>query len=296
MQTDVRWTNLSRRAIARAVTVLGTPISHHIAGRWLRVNGFRRRQTQKKQTMGSHADRNKQFERIAALKSEYVSAGNPVVSIDTKKKELLGKFFRAGKLECKDTILVNDHDFPSAADGKLIPHGILDLSKNLGSIHLNTSHDTSEFACESLELWWREEGKAAYPNATTLLVLCDGGGSNSSTAFVFKQDLQALADRLGIEIRVAHFPPYCSKFNPIEHRLFPHVTRALQGVVLESVEIAKQFMEKTSTSTGLKVTVRCLKKVFLTGRKCAEDFRDSMRIAFDAVLPKWNYVAVPGSG
>jgi Rhodopirellula transposase DDE domain len=296
MQADVRWTNLSRRAIARAVTVLGTPISHHIAGRWLRANGFRRRQTQKKQTMGSHADRNKQFERIAALKSEYVNAGNPMVSIDTKKKELLGKFFRAGKLECKDTILVNDHDFPSAGDGKLIPHGILDLAKNLGSIHLNTSHDTSEFACASLELWWHEEGRAAYPNATTLLVLCDGGGSNSATAFVFKEDLQALADRLGIKIRIAHFPPYCSKFNPIEHRLFPHVTRALQGVVLESVEIAKRFMEKTSTSTGLKVTVRCLEKVFLTGRKCAEDFRDSMRIVFDSVLPKWNYVAVPGSG
>jgi hypothetical protein len=113
---------------------------------------------------------------------------------------------------------------------------------------------------------------------------------------VFKEDLQGLADRLGIEIRVAHFPPYCSKFNPIEHRLFPHVTRAVQGVVLESVAVAKQFMEKTSTSTGLKVTVRCLEKVYETGRKCAEDFRDSMRIMFDALLPKWNYVAVPGSG
>ena len=246
--------------------------------------------------MGSHVDRNAQFERIAALKLEYISAGNPIISIDTKKKELLGNFFRAGKLECKDPILVNDHDFPSAGDGKLIPHGILDLSKNLGSIHLNTSHDTSEFACESLELWWQEEGRAAYPKATTLLVLCDGGGSNSATAFVFKEDLQGLADRLGIEIRIAHFPPYCSKFNPIEHRLFPHVTRALQGVVLESVEVAKQFMERTVTSTGLKVTVRCLEKVFLTGRKCAENFKVSMRIVFDMVLPKWNYVAVPASG
>jgi hypothetical protein len=156
MQTDVRWTNLFRRAIARAVTALGTPISHHSAGHWLRANGFRRRQTQKKKTMGSHADRNAQFERIAALKHEYVSAGNPIISIDTKKKELLGNFFRAGKLECKDPIVVTDYDFPSTGDGKLIPHGILDLSKNLGSIHLNTSHDTSEFACESLELWWRE--------------------------------------------------------------------------------------------------------------------------------------------
>jgi hypothetical protein len=155
MQEDVRWTNLSRRAIARAVTALGTPISHHIAGRWLRVNGFRRRQMQKKTTMGSHVNRNAQFERIAALKLEFANAGNSIISIDTKKKELLGSFFRAGKLESKAPILVNDHDFPSAADGKLIPHGILDIVKNLGSIHLNTSHDTSEFACESLELWWQ---------------------------------------------------------------------------------------------------------------------------------------------
>jgi Rhodopirellula transposase DDE domain len=154
----------------------------------------------------------------------------------------------------------------------------------------------SEFACHSLELWWHEEGRIAHPTATTLLVLCDGGGSNSSTAFVFKEDLQGLADRLGIEIRIVHFPPYCSKFNPIEHRLFPHVTRALQGVVLESIEIAKQFMEKTSTSKGLKVTVRRLEKVYETGRKCAEGFKTSMRIVFDAVLSKWNYVAVPGSG
>jgi Rhodopirellula transposase DDE domain len=114
MQEDVRWTNLSRRAIARAVTALGTPISHHIAGRWLRANGFRRRQTQKKTAMGSHVNRNAQFERIAALKLEYASAGNPMVSIDTQKKELLGNFFRVGKLESKDRILVNDHDFPSA--------------------------------------------------------------------------------------------------------------------------------------------------------------------------------------
>ena len=111
-----------------------------------------------------------------------------------------------------------------------------------------------------------------------------------------KQDLQGLADRLGIEIRIAHFPPYCSKFNPIEHRLFPHVTRALQGVVLESVEIAKQFIEKTSTCVGLKVTVRCLEKVYVTGRKCTEEFKTAIRIVFDVVLPKWNYVAVPGLG
>jgi Rhodopirellula transposase DDE domain len=296
MQENVKWTNLSRRTIARLVTELGTPVTRGIVGLWLRANGFRRRQTQKKRTMGSHANRDAQFKRIAALKLEYETAGNPVVSIDTKKKELLGNFHRAGKLECQAGIKVNDHDFGSAGDGKLIPHGIYDVGLNLGFLHLNTSHDTTEFACDSLELWWREHGSIAYPQATSLLVLCDGGGSNSSRFFVFKEDLQALANRLGLEIRVAHYPPYCSKFNPIEHRLFPHVTRALQGVVLTSVEMAKRFMERTTTSKGLRVVVSYLQKVYLTGRKCAVGFKESMGIVFDEVMPNWNYVAVPGLG
>ena len=296
MQENVKWTNLSRRTIARLMTELGTPVTRGIVGLWLRANGFRRRQTQKKRTMGSHANRDAQFKRIAALKLEYETAGNPVVSIDTKKKELLGNFHRAGKLECQAGITVNDHDFGSASDGKLIPHGIFDIRLNLGFLHLTTSHDTTEFACDSLELWWREHGSIAYPQATSLLVLCDGGGSNSSRFFVFKEDLQALANRLGLEIRIAHYPPYCSKFNPIEHRLFPHVTRALQGVVLTSVEVAKGFMERTMTSTGLKVVVRYLEKVYLTGRKCAVGFKQSMGIVFDEVKPNWNYVAVPGLG
>jgi Rhodopirellula transposase DDE domain len=296
MTENVMWTNLSRRTITRLVTELGTPVTRGIVGLWLRANGFRRRQTQKKRTMGSHASRDAQFKRIAELKLEFETAGNPVVSIDTKKKEMLGNFHRAGKLECQAAIKVNDHDFGSAGDGKLIPHGIFDVTKNLGFLHLNTSHDTTEFACDSLELWWREHGSVLYPKIKKLLVLCDGGGSNSSRFFVFKEDLQALADRLGLEIRIAHYPPYCSKFNPIEHRLFPHVTRALQGVALTSVEVAKQFMERTITSTGLKVVVRCLEKVYLTGRKCAEGFKECMGIVFDEVMPNWNYVAVPGLG
>ena len=295
MQEGVRWTNLSRRAIAREVSKLGTPVSHGIVGQWLKREGYRRRQTQKKRTMGSHRDRNAQFERISQLKEEYLQAGNPVISMDTKKKELLGCFHRAGMLESQQVIKVNDHDFGSAGKGRLIPHGIYDLAQNLGFMHLNTSHDTSQLACDSLELWWREQGCHDYPTAKKLLVLCDGGGSNSASKYVFKEDLQALADRLGLEIRIAHYPPYCSKFNPIEHRLFPHVTRALQGVVLESVEIAKHFIEKTSTSTGLKVVVRYLQKVYQVGRTCSKGFKNSMRIVFDQVLPKWNYTAFPAS-
>jgi hypothetical protein len=137
------------------------------------------------------------------------------------------------------------------------------------------------------------QGRKAYPQATRLLLLCDGGGSNSARRYVFKEELQALAQRLGLEIRVAHYPPYCSKYNPIEHRLFPHVTRACQGVVFHTLEIVKALMEKTSTSTGLQVTVDILNKLYATGRKCAAGFKQNMKIIFDDFLPQWNYRAVP---
>jgi hypothetical protein len=167
------------------------------------------------------------------------------------------------------------------------------VKHNDGHVNLGTSHDTGEFACDSIERWWEEKGRALYPRATSILLLCDGGGSNSATQYLFKEDLQRLVDRLGIEIRVAHYPPYCSKYNPIEHRLFPHVSRACQGVIFESVELVKRLMEKARTSTGLEVTVDILDKVYQTGRKYAEGFKEDMKIVFDEVLPKWNYRAVP---
>ncbi len=151
------------------------------------------------------------------------------VRATASKKELIGEFYRDGAIETQATIEVNDHDFGSMGSGTVIPHGIYDVGENRGSIHLNTSHDTSELACDSVAAWWEADGRAAYPGASKLLVLCDGGGSNSASRYVFKEELQKLATRLGLEIRVAHYPPYCSKYNPIERRLFPHVTRACRG-------------------------------------------------------------------
>jgi hypothetical protein len=208
MRIEVRWTNLSRRQIARRMAELGTPVSRHIVSQLLRKHRFRKRKAQKRKTMGPrHPDRNAQFENIARLKAEYLEAGLPVVSIDTKKKELIGDFYREGKIETQATIEVNDHDFASMGSGTVIPHGIYDVGLNRGFMHLNTSHDTSELACDSLEAWWENHGRSAYPKATKLLVLCDGGGSNSASRYVFKEQLQELADRLGLEIRIAHYPP-----------------------------------------------------------------------------------------
>ena len=294
MRQEVKWTDLTRREICGLLAQKGTPAGKRVVKQLLKKHGYVKRKAQKIRTMGPrHPDRNAQFQNIARLKQEYLQAGDPVISMDTKKKELLGNFYREGKLYTREVIGVFDHDFPGAASGVVFPHGLYDVGKNLGHINLGTSHETSEFACDSLARWWRTEGRKRYPHATRLLVLCDGGGSNSARRYVFKEELQGLAQRLGMEIRVAHYPPYCSKYNPIEHRLFPHVTRACQGVVFHTVQIVKGLMEKTSTSTGLQVTVDILDKVYDTGRKCAHGFKHNMKILFDDFLPQWNYRAVP---
>jgi hypothetical protein len=276
------------------MTELGTPVSRHVVSQLLRKHRYRRRKALKKKTMGPrNPNRNAQFENIARLKKKYLKAGSPVISMDTKKKELLGDFYRDGAIETRETIETNDHDFGSAGSGTVIPHGLYDVGKNEGFIHLNTSHDTSELACDSLAAWWDQHGRVDYPRAKKLLVLCDGGGSNSASMYLFKEDLQKLATRLGIEIRVAHYPPYCSKHNPIEHRLFPRVTRACRGVIFRTLETVRYYMAKTETTTGLEVKVSILEKVYETGRKYAAGFKESMKIVFDKVLPKWNYRAVP---
>jgi hypothetical protein len=294
MRLEVKWTNLSRRQIAKRMEGSGTPVSRDVVSQWLRKHGYRRRKAVKKKTMGPrHPDRNAQFENISGLKKKYLKAGLPVLSIDTKKKELIGDFYRDGVIDAKETIAVNDHDFGSMGSGTVIPHGIYDVGRNQGFVHLNTSHDTSELACDSIGIWWEDHGRLAYPGAKKLLVLCDGGGSNSASRYVFKEQLQGLANRLGIEIRVAHYPPYCSKYNPIVHRLFPHVTRACRGVIFRTLETVRHYMSKSESTTGLEVKVRILEGVYKTGLKCAAGFKKTMTIVFDKVLPKWNYRAVP---
>jgi hypothetical protein len=295
MREGVLWTNLSRCEISRRLREMGTPASRHTVRKLLRKHGLGQRKTRKKKSMGTHPDRNAQFENIARLKADFMAVGDPVISMDTKKKELIGDFAREGHTHTQVAVETLDHDFPSAGQGKLIPHGIYDVARNEGTIHLNTSHDTSELCCDSIARWWQRHGRHHYPKTLRLLILCDGGGSNAANRHVFKEALQALADCLGLEIRIAHYPPYCSKHNPIEHRLFPHITRACQGVVFHSVEIAKQFMEKAKTTTGLKVTVDILTGIYETGKKCAADFIENMRIVFDAFLPRWNYRALPQS-
>jgi hypothetical protein len=297
MDETVRWTNLTHREIVEALRqdhdIL---VSRTVVRKWLKKHHYRRRKAQKR--LGFQKEipfRNEQFEKISRLTAEYEAAGNPAISMDTKKKEKIGNLYRDGHLYTLDELMTYDHDFPSYADGNIVPHCLYDWHLNTGYIQLGTSHDTSEFACESFRHWWNTYGKHNYPHATSILVLCDGGGSNSSRHYIFKQDLQTLADDIGIEIRIAHFPPYCSKYNPIEHRFFPHVTRACQGVIFTSIELVKELMEKTSTRTGLNAYVHILDKVYETGRKVVEGFKENMDILFDLSLPQWNYRAIPRS-
>ena len=294
MDDRVVWTDLTPHEIAGLLEKQHhVRVSKTVVCKLLRKHNYRRRKAQKKQTLKSVAHRDEQFAKISELKAEFRTAGNPIISFDTKKKEYIGNFYRAGHLYTLQEVRTYDHDFNSDAEGIIIPHGIYDLQTNIGYLHLGTSKDTSQFACDCIRSWWYQHGRAAYPNATAILGLCDGGGSNHTHHYIFKEDLQKLVDELGIEIRIAHYPPYCSKYNPIEHRLFPHVTRACQGVIFTSVALVKKLMEKTKTSKGLKVVVEIIEKVYQTGRKVAEDFKANMRIVFDAVLPRWNYRAIP---
>ncbi len=230
---------------------------------------------------------------ITDLIAKYKVAGNPVISIDTKKKEMLGNLYRDGAIYTLEVQKVFDHDFPHLADGIIIPHGIYDVIKNTAYVNIGTSKDTSEFSCDSLRAWWYNEGINRYFGAASILMLCDAGGSNSYRHYIFKEDLQKLADEIGVEIRIAHYPSYASKWNPIEHRLFCHITRALKGVIFESYELVRELIESATTETGLTVKANIIKKVYETGRKYADNFKETMRIISDGKLGKWNYRAVP---
>jgi hypothetical protein len=293
---EIIWTDLTARDIAERLTEGGLPVSVHIVEQLLEEDDFHRRKAQKDLPLDNHPDRDAQFQTIARLKQEYQASPNPLLSIDTKKRELLGTFYRAGRLLTTQTLRAYDHDFPSYADGVVIPHGLYDPRLNRGYLHLGTSHDTSAFACDSLEDWWWRFGREQYPGAESLLLLCDGGGSNSANTYLFKADLQALANATGLEVRVAHYPPYTSKYNPIEHRLFCHVTRACQGMFFKSMAVVKQLMEKTHTRTGLRVVVDVVEKVYVTGRKVAEAVKEGLRLIRDLHLPKWNYRILPQDG
>jgi hypothetical protein len=287
------WTNLSQQAIADHLRAAGFFVSTRIVAQLLEEHDFHRRGLFKSLPMGSFAQRDAQFAYIARAKQEALAAGGPVLSIDTKKRELIGPFYRYGWLYSPVRQRVYDHDFPRFAEGVVIPHGIYDLRHNRGYVHLGTSHDTSAFACDCLGWWWQQHGRLLYPSAQEILLLCDGGGSNSARTYLFKVDLQALANRLQKTFRVLHYPPYCSKWNPIEHRLFPHLSRACRGMVLSSAELVRGLMQRAGTRTGLQVVVEVVRAEYATGRKVVEALKENLNLHRDDFLPQLNYRIKP---
>ena len=243
--------------------------------------------------MRHHPDRNSQFEHIAELKREFLDAGQPVLSMDTKSRENLGDYVRPGRVLSDAPLRGWDHDFPTHREGVIIPHGLFDLALNEGYLHLGDSHETSEFAADALIDWWRHYGCQRYPEAEDLLLLCDGGGSNRVKGLLFKEQLQRVAERTGLMIRAAHYPPGCSKYNPIEHRLFPHVHRKLQGLFLKSLAMFRDLARKATTSGGLRVFARILSGVYEKGKRPVVQSINQLRIVLDPVLPDWNYIIIP---
>jgi hypothetical protein len=292
------WTNLTKTEIVDLMQDCGSYVSVHIVDQLLDRYDYHQRKALRMTPLGRHPDRNAQFETIARIKAEYLASADPILSIDLKARELLGNFFRTGTLWTRATIRVFDHDFAEFAQGVVLPHGIYDLKQNRGYIHLGTSHDTSEFSCDCLKDWWERFGRLAYPNARSLLLLCDGGGSNpadndNGQAHLFRTDVQRLVNDLGLEIRVAHYPPYASKYNPIEHRLFPHLTRVCRGVIFHTIDVVAELMRKASTKTGLSVVVDILDQVYKTGRTVSQATKDAVKLVRDTELPRWNYRILP---
>ena len=271
----------------------GTPVGRDAIATWLDDAGIRHRQIAKTLAGGEHADRDAQFCRIGELIDEFESNGNPWFSMDTKAKEHLGQLYRKGRIRCSAPFEAFDHDFPSWADGVVIPHGIYDRLANVGHINIGLSHDTSKFACDSFQWYWNRIGKQRYPDATSIMLACDGGGSNSSRNYIFKYDLQKLSEAIGIKIRVAHYPPYCSKCNPIERRFFPHIGRACSGMLFDTIETVVELMRRASTTTGLRTTVNVIRRFYETKRNATDKMKQELRIRHDEFLAKWNYVATP---
>ena len=235
----VYWVGLYPSKICRKMQESGADASYYIVSKLLKDSGYRKRRYSKEQCFCNPEDRDAQFNKIATLKQVFSEAGLPVLSIDTKQKEMLGNFDRGESYYGKEKRKVLDHDFQSYSSGMVIPHGIYDCFENKGYITLGTSKDTSEFVCDNLMYYWQTELQWIYPDAESMLLLCDGGGSNACLHYIVKHDLCNLSKLLGMNILVAHYPAYCSKWNPIEHKLFSHLHRAWQGAIFHNIQIVK---------------------------------------------------------
>jgi hypothetical protein len=294
-ESPLRWTSKSTRKLADELREQGYKVSPQKVGQLLHANGYSLQATHKTLEGASHPDRNEQFEFINARVDEFQARGAPVISVDTKKKELVGDFTNAGRewQPAGKPVPVRVHDFLDPTLGKVIPYGVYDLARNNAWVNVGVDHDTAEFAVRSIAEWWKRMGRRAYPGATELLITADGGGSNGSRCRLWKTELQDFADRTGLTIRVCHFPPGTSKWNKIEHRLFCHITENWRGRPLVDHETVVQSIGSVRTTTGLVVKAGLDTRTYATGIKVSDAAMDQLRITTADFHGEWNYTISP---
>lgn len=294
-ESALRWTTKSVRRLSAELNEMGHRTSHRMVAELLADLGYSLQANQKTREGESHPDRNEQFEHIHGKVEAFRSEHQPVVSVDTKEKELVGDFKNACReLRPKgDPERVRVHDFAIAELGKATPYGVYDLSENSAWVSVGVDHDTSQFAVETLRRWWNSMGRPIYPDAKRLLVTADGGGSNGSRRRLWKWELQQLADETGLEITVAHFPPGTSKWNKIEHRLFSFITMNWRGKPLTSHEVIVNLIAATTTRTGLRVRSELDSNIYPSGIKITDEQMEQLRIQRDEFHGEWNYTLLP---
>ncbi len=292
--SGLKWTRKTTAKIARQLQRLRIVVSRNTVGRLLRQMKYSLRTNRKQIATSSSPDRDRQFRYIRRQRDRFEKCGDPVVSVDAKKRELIGNFKNPGVKWEQSSTAVNDHDFRSDAVGIGIPYGIYETQTNRASVFLGTSHETSAFAVSCLRQWWQSEGRERYPQASHILILADTGGSNGPRRGAWKQEIQRqLCDGLGLRITVCHYPTGASKWNPIEHRLFSEISKNWAAEPLDSYEKALKFIRTTQTTTGLKVTAYLDTANYPTGVKVSQQEMAELSIHPKRILPKWNYTISP---
>jgi hypothetical protein len=297
--SSAKWLNCRLRDLHAELVARGHPASLPVISRLLRAAGYRLRGNTKQWAGASHPQRDMQFAHIATEQARHLAQGQPVISVDSKKKELIGPFKNGGRSWGQASEVVYVHDFESDAVGRAVPYGIYDLTRNQVAVYIGQSADTPQFAVDALAAWCATELRLAYPQATALLIEADGGGSNSARARAWKAQLQEqVADRFGLTVTVCHYPPGTSKWNPIEHRLFSEISKTWAGCPLRSFELMLEYIGQTTTSTGLRVRAEQITTTYLTGVKVADAVMDKLNVQAHEICPQWNYTIRPriGSG
>ena len=294
-ESPLRWTCQSTRTIAKALARQGHAVSHSKVAQLLHGLDYSLQSNRKTEEGQDHPDRDAQFRHIAVAVKRCLAQRSPVISVDTKKKELIGNYANAGQqwLPAKQPKPVRGHDFPTPDVPRAFPYGIYDIGRNTGFVNVGTDHDTGAFAVASIRGWWRHEGKRLYPAATTILMTADAGGSNGWRLRLWKIELQKFADETRLPIAVCHFPPGTSKWNKVEHRLFSFISSNWRGEPLRDYETVVNLIAKTTTAKGLTVTCRLDRRKYATGRRVTQAAMKQINLHPDRFHGEWNYVIRP---